>query len=66
MTALATAFGLVFVAELGDKSMLLASGYGAWKVLLALTLETAVVVAPAVRADGAGGRCRTAAGGTPG
>jgi putative Ca2+/H+ antiporter (TMEM165/GDT1 family) len=37
MTALVTVFGLVFVAELGDKSMLLASRYGAWKVLLALT-----------------------------
>ncbi len=57
MTALATAFGLVFVAELGDKSMLLAmllaSRYGAWKVLLALTLETAVVMALAVIAGGA-------------
>lgn len=57
MIALATAFGLVFVAELGDKSMLLAmmlaSRYGAWRVLLALTLETAVVMALAVLAGGA-------------
>ncbi|HJM76599.1 MAG TPA: TMEM165/GDT1 family protein [Dehalococcoidia bacterium] len=57
MTALATAFGLVFVAELGDKSMLfamvLASRYGVWKVLLALTVDTAVVMALAVIAGGA-------------
>ncbi len=57
MTALVTAFGLVFVAELGDKSMLLAmllaSRYGAWRVLLALTLETGLVMALAVLAGGA-------------
>lgn len=57
MTAFVTAFGLVFVAELGDKSMLLAmllaSRYGAWRVLLALTLETAAVMALAVLLGGA-------------
>jgi putative Ca2+/H+ antiporter (TMEM165/GDT1 family) len=57
VSAFVTAFGLVFVAELGDKSMLLAmllaSRYGAWRVLLALTLETAVVMALAVLLGGA-------------
>jgi putative Ca2+/H+ antiporter (TMEM165/GDT1 family) len=48
----ATAFALVFVAELGDKSMLLAltlgTRYPAWWVLAAIAVESAVVMALAV------------------
>ncbi|MDP6605035.1 MAG: TMEM165/GDT1 family protein [Dehalococcoidia bacterium] len=57
MTALWSAFGLVFIAELGDKSMLmamvLAPRYGASRVLLALALEAGLVMALAVLAGGA-------------
>ena len=57
MTALLTALGLVFVAELGDKSMLLAlvmgPRYGAGRVLTAIALETAIVMALAVLLGGA-------------
>ena len=57
MTALASAFGLVFVAELGDKSMLLAltlaTRYRWWWVLTAIAIETAVIMALAALAGGA-------------
>ena len=57
MTALLSAFGLVFVAELGDKSMLLAltlaTRYRWWWVLVAIAIETAVVMALAVLLGGA-------------
>ncbi len=56
MTALLTALGLVFVAELGDKSMLLVMvmgpRYGAARVLTAVALETAIVMALAVLLGG--------------
>ena len=56
MTALLTALGLVFVAELGDKSMLLAlmlgPRYGTARVLTAIALETAIVMALAVLLGG--------------
>ncbi len=56
LTALLTALGLVFVAELGDKSMLLAlvmgPRYGAGRVLTAIALETAIVMALAVLLGG--------------
>ena len=57
MTALLSAFGLVFVAELGDKSMLLAitlaTRYRWWWVLVAIAIETVVVMALAVLLGGA-------------
>lgn len=57
MTALWSAFGLVFIAELGDKSMLmamvLAPRYGAWRVLLALAIEATLVMGLAVLVGGA-------------
>lgn len=57
MTALLSAFGLVFVAELGDKSMLLAltmaTRYRWWWVLVAIAIETAVIMALAVLVGGA-------------
>lgn len=57
MTPLLSAFGLVFVAELGDKSMLLAitmaTRYLWCWVLVAIALETAVVRALAVLVGGA-------------
>ena len=60
VNALLTAFGLVFVAELGDKSMLLelvlTPRYGAWRVLLAIALETMAVMALAVLAGGLAGQ----------
>ena len=52
MNVLLAAFALVFVAELGDKSMLLAmtlaTRYRWWWVLTAIAAETAVVMALAV------------------
>ncbi len=52
MNVLLAAFGLVFIAELGDKSMLmamtLATRYRWWWVLTAITAETMVVMALAV------------------
>jgi putative Ca2+/H+ antiporter (TMEM165/GDT1 family) len=57
VTPLLSAFGLVFIAELGDKSMLLAitmaTRYRWWCVLVAIALETAVVMALAVLVGGA-------------
>ena len=57
MTALFAAFGLVLLAELGDKSMLLAlvltPRYGAVRVLAALSLQAAVAMALAVLLAGA-------------
>ena len=52
MNVLLAAFGLVFIAELGDKSMLmamtLATRYRWWWVLIAIAAETMVVMALAV------------------
>jgi putative Ca2+/H+ antiporter (TMEM165/GDT1 family) len=57
MTALWSAFGLVFIAELGDKSMLMAMvltpRYGAGRVLMALALEAGLVMGLAVLMGGA-------------
>ena len=59
MNVLLAAFGLVFVAELGDKSMLLAmtlaTRYRWWWVLTAIAAETAVVMALAVAIGGTAG-----------
>ena len=47
MHALLLSFGIIFVAELGDKSQLMAMAfaarYKAWQVLVAITIATAVV-----------------------
>ena len=52
MSAALSAFGLVFVAELGDKSMLLvltlAARYRWWVVLIAISVSAAVLMALAV------------------
>ena len=57
MTAFASAFLLVFVSELGDKSMLLAltlgGRYRAWLVIVAVTIAAGIVMALAVVAGGA-------------
>lgn len=57
MIALATAFGLVFIAEAGDKSMLLALTLGTrfprWWVLIAIAIEAAILFALAVALGGA-------------
>lgn len=55
MSIFAGAFGLVFVAEAGDKSMLLALTLAVryrWWVLVAIALETAVAMGLAVVAGG--------------
>ena len=56
MTAALGAFGLVFLAELGDKSMLmamvLAPRYGPWRVITAIALEAVVAMALAVLLGG--------------
>jgi putative Ca2+/H+ antiporter (TMEM165/GDT1 family) len=57
VTALWATFGLVVVAELGDKSMLmamfLAPRYGAVRVMVVLSIEAALIMALAVLAGGA-------------
>ena len=57
MTAFASTFLLVFVSELGDKSMLLAltlgGRYRAWLVIVAVTIAAGIVMALAVVAGGA-------------
>ncbi len=57
MTGFASTFALVFVSELGDKSMLLAltlaGRYRWWVVLLAITIAAAALMAIAVIAGGA-------------
>lgn len=59
MEALLSAFGIVFLAELGDKSMLFsltaATRYRWWLVLVAVTVATAVLMALAVLAGGIAG-----------
>jgi putative Ca2+/H+ antiporter (TMEM165/GDT1 family) len=57
VSALASAFGLVFLAELGDKSMLLAltfaTRYPWWWVLAGIALDALLLMAIAVAAGGA-------------
>jgi putative Ca2+/H+ antiporter (TMEM165/GDT1 family) len=59
MEALLSAFGIVFLAELGDKSMLFsltaATRYRWWIVLLAVSVATALLMALAVLAGGIAG-----------
>jgi putative Ca2+/H+ antiporter (TMEM165/GDT1 family) len=54
MSALFLSFGVIFVAELGDKSQLMAMAfaarYKAWPVLVGITIATAVVHAISVAA----------------
>jgi Ca2+/H+ antiporter, TMEM165/GDT1 family len=59
MEALLTAYGIVFLAELGDKSMLFsltaATRYRWWMVLIAVSAATAVLMALAVIVGGVAG-----------